>query len=57
MKGNVRQRGNGRLEGNRASVKEREKEGGAIGPVQMESIFAPFHHFCARVDIKVVCVL
>lgn len=56
MKGNVRERGNGRLDGNRAGAKESERErtqeGGAICLAQMESIFAPFHQSCARVRIK-----
>lgn len=56
MKGNVRERGNGRLDGNSASVKERERErtqeGGEICLAQMESIFAPFPQSCARVQIK-----
>lgn len=56
MKGNVRERGNGRLDGNGASAKqserERTEEGGVICLAQMESIFAPFHRSCARVRIK-----
>lgn len=61
MKGNVRERGNGRLDGNWASVKDterkREQEGGVICLAQMESIFAPFHQSCARVWIKAGLVL
>lgn len=60
MKGNVGERGNGRLDGNRASVKESEiertQEGGATCLAQMKSIFAPFHQSCARFWIKVGCV-
>lgn len=56
MKGNVRERGNGRLDGNCASVKETERartqEGGVICLARMESIFAPFHQSGARVGIK-----
>lgn len=56
IKGSVREGGNGRLDGNRAHVKEPERgrtqEGGVICLAQMESIFAPFHQSCASVWIK-----
>lgn len=66
MKGDVRERGNGRLEGGQSKCKGSKGEGRSSGMrwggliiclAQMESIFAPFHQSCARVWIKAESVL